>query len=164
MAVLISGEDFCLPWDIWDLRLAIDRLRPGTAPGPDGILPEMVQHLGPYMEERLLRIMNRCLEESYFPAEWKAAGLRLIPKSGESDLSIPKSYRPISLLPTLSKVLERLILSAIQTTLEAADHPRQFGSKKGCGTTDAIAKLMEEIESTEEKFAALITFDITSGL
>ena len=52
-------------------------------------------------------IINKSLEQSIFPTEWKTAKVNPIYKSGsKNDVN---NYRPISLLPTLSKIIEKWI-------------------------------------------------------
>lgn len=158
-----TGDELMEPWDIWDLRRAIGAMRGGSAPGMDNISPGMVKHMGPDMEDRVLLAMNRALDEGNFPSVWKAADLRLIPKGGGRDPSSPKSYRPISLLPVLSKVLERMILFSMWTHLENREHHRQFGSRKGRGTVDAISQLMNDVNGCREKYVAIVAIDISSA-
>jgi len=51
---------------------------------------------------------------NYFPLPWKHATVITIPKPGK-DLSSPVIHRPISLLNTMSKVLEKLLLVRLKT-------------------------------------------------
>ena len=48
---------------------------------------------------------------------WKQAKVVMLPKPGK-DLTKPTSYRPISLLPAIGKVFERIIASKLSTSLE----------------------------------------------
>lgn len=59
------------------------------------------------MKTKLLNIMNAYLRERYFPTEWKKAKITTFPKPNK-DLKWPENHRPISLLPHLSKILEKL--------------------------------------------------------
>ncbi|XP_066906581.1 retrovirus-related Pol polyprotein from type-1 retrotransposable element R1, partial [Halyomorpha halys] len=76
------GTDLCPPWDIWDLRLAVDRQRIGGAPGLDSIDAAILKNSAPYIEEELLDIFNECLDKGYFPNKWRIADLRLLYKGG----------------------------------------------------------------------------------
>jgi hypothetical protein len=65
----------------------------------------------------LTQLFNAVLLKGYFPADWKVAQIILILKPGK----LPKeftSYRPISLLPTASKVFENRLLKRINAALE----------------------------------------------
>ncbi|XP_066907644.1 uncharacterized protein [Halyomorpha halys] len=136
------GTDLCPPWDIWNLRLAVDRQRIERAPGLDSIDAGILKNSAPYIEEELLDIFNECLDKGYFPNKWRIADLRLLYKGGGKDKETPKSYRPICLLPVASKVLEHMIVQSLRPILSAASHPRQFGSTRGKGTTDALLRLL----------------------
>lgn len=56
---------------------------------------------------QLVNIINACLQHSYFPQYWKNADVIPIPKKGQN-LKHPASYRPISLLSNLAKVMEKV--------------------------------------------------------
>ena len=54
------------------------------------------------------------------------------------------TYRPISLLPALSKVMERMILARINWYAQPV-HQNSLGFKRGFGTTDAVATLLQKV-------------------
>lgn len=58
-------------------------------------------------------LFNGCRYLGHFPDDWKTGVIRVLLKSDDKDTSDPKSYRPICLLPILSKVLERLIKNSM---------------------------------------------------
>ena len=157
------GTDLCEPWDIWDLRLAIEKQKVGRAPGLDEIDAAILRNSAPQIEDELLAICNLCLDRGHFPYQWKEADLRLLYKGGGKDKEQPKAYRPICLLPVISKVLEHLIMERMKPVLRVAGHPRQFGSTKGKGTADALMQMKRDVEDAEEKYALLILFDISSA-
>ena len=69
----------------------------------------------------LTLLYNRCFQECYFPNSWKLANINPIPK-GRS------SYRPISLLPSASKVLEKLFVKHfLIPSIHSSFNPFQFG-------------------------------------
>ena len=59
-----------------------------------------------------MHIINSCIDENVFPQAWKTARISPVPKSDNPTES--KDYRPVSILPILSKVYERLVLCQIQ--------------------------------------------------
>ena len=155
--------DLCPRWDIYDLRIAVDKQKIGRAPGLDAIDAAILKSSIPYIDERLLGIYNDCLERGYFPKTWKIADLRLLYKGGNRDKQLPKSYRPICLLPVMSKVLENLIMTSLAPVLARASHPRQYGSTKGKGTADALLRVREDVELRTERYVMLMLFDISSA-
>ncbi|GFW10231.1 probable RNA-directed DNA polymerase from transposon BS [Trichonephila clavipes] len=67
---------------------------------------------------QLINIIHNILIIGHFPNSWKAAVIIPIPKPGKPP-SRPDSYRPISLLPILSKLAEKIILSRLNDHLSA---------------------------------------------
>ena len=129
-----------------EIKLLISKTKNRKAPGRDGISNLALKHLPPPAIERLTDIFNACLRISYFPAVWKQAHIRPIPKPGK-DLSLPASHRPISLLSGLGKILEKCISHRITQHLDANDlfNPNQFGFRRGHSTVHALAKLSDRI-------------------
>ena len=77
--------------------------------------------------------------------------MRMIVKSGK-DPSLPDSYRPISLLETPGKLLERIITRRLRDHLEM-EHlysPGQYDFRRGVGTTHAIAVATETLAVLEK--------------
>ena len=78
------------------------------------------------------------------PADWKHALITPIPKSNEP--TVVSNYRPISLLPILSKVLEQhvhsLLLNHLYNTCPISTS--QFGFLKGRSTTGALVSVVDD--------------------
>jgi hypothetical protein len=88
------------------------------------------------INNRLLKKLPRkaydsCFKYSYFPTAWKQTNVFPILKPGK-DPSDPKSYRPVSLLNALRKILERLLLHRLKSRV--AEHRihliEQFGFRE----------------------------------
>jgi hypothetical protein len=87
--------------------------------GPDQKNNRLLKKLPRKAIVYLTHIMNACFKYSYFPTAWKQANVIPILKPGK-DPSDPKSYRPISLLNALGKILERLLLHRLKSHI--AEH------------------------------------------
>ena len=157
------GSDLCPPWDIHDLRIAVDKQKTNRAPGIDAIDAAILRNSITYIEDRLLSIFNECLDMGYFPRRWKIADLRLLYKGGDRDKQLPNSYRPICLLPVISKVLENLMMTSLRPVFARASHPRQYGSTRGRGTADALLRVRRDVEERAERYVMLLLFDISSA-
>ena len=72
---------------------------------------EMCKRLWSAVPEYVSCMYNKCLQNCYFPNEWKKANVVLLLKSADKEKSDPSSYKPISLLPVLGKALERVIVN-----------------------------------------------------
>ncbi|GBO35047.1 Retrovirus-related Pol polyprotein from type-1 retrotransposable element R1 [Araneus ventricosus] len=75
-----------------------------------------------------------------------------------------KSYRPVTLLPTIGKVLEQILLRRLNHTLKKKNilHHNQFGFREGRSTDDAIHQLVEKIKDAKNKqlHTMVISLDI----
>lgn len=108
---------------------------------PNYLLKENRQLLVPV----LTYIFNRCLQEGTFPKVLKKSVIIPIYKNGHKNNVT--NYRPISILPSLSKILERIINSRIIKYLEANDllSENQFGFRTGKSTSDAVHELVDHL-------------------
>uniref|UniRef100_A0A1B6LBV2 Reverse transcriptase domain-containing protein n=2 Tax=Graphocephala atropunctata TaxID=36148 RepID=A0A1B6LBV2_9HEMI len=103
--------------------------------------------------------INKCLTEGYFPDELKLS--RICPVYKKGPKNIPESYRPISIIPVFSKVIEIIVHDQLISYLECNGYLNisQFGFRKGKCTTDAIDALVRQIlDSFENKASAQATF------
>lgn len=99
------------------------------------------------LAEPLTVFYNKCIAEGIFPDQLKIA--KIIPIHKKGSKTDPKNYRPISLLPVLSKIFEKNIKNRllVHLNLNKVLHLRQFGYQKNVGTGDAIYTLVEDITS-----------------
>ena len=88
-----------------EFTAALQHLKPGKAPGPDSIFPELVLHAGAALKSWLRDFLSSCLRRLKIPKIWRRALVVAIPKPGKP-VGDPKSYRPISLLCVPYKILE----------------------------------------------------------
>ena len=76
---------------------ALHYLKPGKAPGPDSICPELLIHAGPGLKFWLRGFLSSCLRQFKIPKIWRRALVVAIPKRSKP-VEDPQSYRLISLL------------------------------------------------------------------
>jgi hypothetical protein len=98
-----------------EIHTAILGLNPKKSPGYDLITSKILQELPPIGIKYLTQLFSAILLHTYFPAQWKVAQIILILKPGKPPNALP-SYRPISLLPLVSKVFEKLLLKRLKTS------------------------------------------------
>jgi uncharacterized surface protein with fasciclin (FAS1) repeats len=113
--------------------------------GPDGIPFWTLRVLAPLTASAITAIFNRSLAEGRVPQCFKVANVCPIPKSNEvRDVS---QFRPISLLPILSKTLERLVAKKwVSPHLSNVDDAKfAYLSLPGRGTTCATSFLYHNI-------------------
>ncbi|CAD6225560.1 GSCOCG00011830001-RA-CDS, partial [Cotesia congregata] len=78
------------------------------------------------------------LEEGTFPRKWKQQRLVLLPK-GKKPPDQPSSYRPLCMIDTAAKILERIIHRRIEAVVDPLLADNQYGFRKGRSTLDAIS-------------------------
>ena len=83
-------------------------INPKKAPGYDLITGKVLQEITKKCLKAITQIFNSILRLGHFPHQWKVAQIVMLPKPGKPMHAIT-SYRPISLLPLLSKVFEKRI-------------------------------------------------------
>ncbi|GBN76907.1 Retrovirus-related Pol polyprotein from type-1 retrotransposable element R1 [Araneus ventricosus] len=99
-------------FNLSEVRSALKGSKRRRAPGLDGIQYEILVAINEKSPRLLVSLLNRRLDIRHFPRPWKKAKLVLLNKPGK-DTSDPRAYRPICLLSTMSKVLDRLVAQRI---------------------------------------------------
>ena len=119
-----------------EINNEIGLLNTKNAPGIDLITPKMLKELPRKGIVFLAYLFNAILRLQFWSHKLKLAEIILIPKPGKDPKEV-KSYRPISLLPIIAKLLEKMILLRIDpdfTTSDWIPH-RQFGFRRAHSTT-----------------------------
>lgn len=146
-----------------EVRSIIKRLKNRKAPGLDEISNNLIKKLPSRGIKMLVTIFNGCLKLSYFPACWKLAKVVAIHKPGK-DASKPESYRPISLLCTLSKILERIILIRFQRHLDENEilPDEQNGFRANRSTTRQLDKLIKTAKAAlnQKQSMGIVMLDV----
>lgn len=93
----------------------------------------------------LVYFFNKCIEQNTFPDQLKVA--RVLPIYKKGSKADAKNYRPISLLPILSKIYEKLMKTRLLRHLRINNilSNKQFGYQRGVGTVDAISNIIGDV-------------------
>ena len=83
------------------------KLSTSKATGMDSIAAKVMQMAAPAVAPSLIEIFNMSIDTQQFPSEWKTAKVIPLFKSGQ--WSLLDNYRPISILPVVSKLMERIL-------------------------------------------------------
>ena len=132
-----------------EFAAALQHLKPGKAPGPDSICPELILHAGAALKSWLRDFLFSCLRRLKIPKIWRRALVVAIPKPGKP-VGDPKSYRPISLLCVPYKILERLIYARVEPLIDPLLPKEQAGFRRGKSTVDQVVLLTQNIEDSFE--------------
>jgi len=149
--------------DEQQVKNAIWRMKPARAPGLDGITAGILRKAWPIIKESITQLMNRCLEDATFPDCWKVSRLVIVPKPGKKDMTSLKSYRPISLLSTLSKALETLIIDEVERETAINHIGNQHGFVTGRSTITAMQSLYSWANESKCRHVFGVFLDITGA-
>ena len=145
-----------------EVQWFLEALDTTKANGPDGISAWMLKETALSIAPSVTKLFNLSIQSGCFPVLWKMSNVVPVPKS--NDHSNPSNYRPISLLPILSKLLEHHIHFLISEYLSLF-HPisnDQWGFQVGKSTVSALLATtytwFQQLESGGEICA--IFFDI----
>jgi len=148
------------------LNAEIQNLQTKKAPGKDLITGKMIKELPQIGKKYLLHLCNAILRVGYFPKEWKVSKITMIAKPGKNP-TLLGSYRPISLLSILSKLIEKLIIRVMAPHIdEKRIIPNyQFGFRKSHSTIEQVHRIVNEIQNTFEEgnYCSAVFLDITQA-
>ena len=126
-------------------------LKPSKAPGPDGISPHVLKLTAKTISKPLTNLFNLSLQRGIFPDIWKQANVIPIFKKG--DKSSPNINRPVSLLSSVGRVMEKCIFKHMFNYFRDYDiiYKYQSGFLPGCSTTRHLVHLYHSISEAFDK-------------
>lgn len=131
------------------------------ATGLDGIGPKLLKLSSGIITKSITYVANKCIRSGQFPNSWKQAKVNPLYKGGANDDI--NNYRPISILPTLSKLIEKFIQKHLMYYLNSFDilHKLQSGFRTGHSTETALTIMTERwLKAINEgKFVGTIMVD-----
>lgn len=146
-----------LPTDEIELEGLLLGLKNDSAPGLDKISNKLLKDIRSFIIPPLTHIFNNCIDVGVFPEVLKRSAIVPIHKKGDKDLV--SNYRPISILPSLSKLLEKILNTRLIGFLENNNllSENQFGFRKGRSANDAVLGLTEYISTNLDNNKKVIT-------
>lgn len=110
-----------------------------------GLSVSLLKNIIPQIKTPLTRIINDCFEQGLFPDKLKVATVKPIFKKGDPEKC--DNYRPISILPAVSKIFEAILRNRLVDFLEGNGflHPSQHGFRKRRSTVSAMISVLESI-------------------
>lgn len=119
--------------------------------GRDNISNKLLKQHSNFLVPPLTLIFNNCLHTGIFPSQLKSSEVRPIFKGG--DKKVISNYRPISILPAISKLLEKIINNRLTKYLEKNNllAEKQFGFRAGRSTDEAVYTLTNYISTNLDK-------------
>ena len=148
-----------------ELEKIINGLLPKSSCGFDLLTNRMLKKEKKQFSQKLAPIINESLSAGIFPNALKIA--KVIPIHKKGDKRNLNNYRPISLLPVLSKVFEKVLNKQITEHLDKFNiiDENQFGFRAGHSTEDAILKFIDRIEKEllTKKHVVSIYIDVSKA-
>lgn len=139
-------EDFKLtPTNNDEVTKIMRDIRKQSSSGVDGLSLKVFKHLPDAAITALADCINKSFTSGVFPDCLKLAIIIPIFKGGNSE--DPSAYRPIALLTTLSKIIEKIVKVRLVEYLRLSGilAPEQFGFREGKGCGDAIFSFLERL-------------------
>ena len=133
-----------------EVMTAIDNLENKNSSGHDGISNKILKFIKFEISNSLALIINQMITTGIFPESFKTSKIVPFFKKGES--SLLTNYRPISLLPTISKIFERIIHDQMYTYLNGNNllAEQQYGFRKLHSTEYAAVNLIDHVAKQME--------------
>lgn len=140
-----SSSFVLLDTDPQEVSSILSNLDNSSSTGWDNISTKFLKSNRQSLVPILTHIYNICFSKGVFPNAFKLAIVHPIFKSGNKDEI--SNYRPISVLTTLSKILEKLLNSRLKNYLNEKNilSDFQFGFRNGRSTEDAVLALTDKI-------------------
>ena len=136
------------------------------APGYDLITGRIMKELPRRGIVKLTHLINAAFRLHYVPMQWKVAEVIMIPKPGKPP-NDKTSYRPISLLPMISKIFEKLLLRRLRPIIEERNlvPNHQFGFRNKHSTIDQVHRITNILEKAleEKRICSTIFLDVAQA-
>ena len=124
-----------------EVEILLTSLDTNKATGSDEIPARLLKETASIIVPSICKLFNKSLEQGTVPQDWKLANV--VPVYKKCDKEHTENYRPISLLPIISKVFERSIFMNIRRQFSRAIHDHQHGFLQG---KSCVTNLLEALE------------------
>lgn len=155
----VNESMFVTPIDIKEVITVTLSIKSKSSTGHDDISNNLVKKIIANIARPLTHIFNQSFVTGIFPDTYKLA--KVIPLFKSGNKHDPNNYRPISLLPSFSKILEKLMHKRLIKFITKHDliYPEQYGFLRGRSTEHAMLDIIYRItEAIENKKLTLGIF------
>ena len=133
------------PTDEDEVKQIIFSLKSKKSCGKDGISNIFLKSISEHILKPLTKIINKSIESGIVPEGMKLA--KIVPSYKSKDPTLFSNYRPISLLPSISKIFEKVIYKRLYSyvTINNILYESQYGFRSGHSTTYAVSEFVTDI-------------------
>jgi ribonuclease HI len=158
-----------LEWDwitLKEVHEATQDTLAGKAPGKDGLPAEVYKATLDSLAPLLRHLFNTSLRLGYMPSEWLRAVVLMLPKPARPDYEDPAAFRPISLLPVIAKILDRIMSTRVSGLLEyyhlLPDGIYGFRARRSApqGVAAALRSAQARRLSPTDRYVAILKTDV----
>ena len=118
------------------------------ATGRDRVSVKIIKVAAKIISPSLAKLCNRCFATATFARMWKTA--EVIPLFKGGDKTNVDNYRPISILPVISKIIERLVHNSLMIELEERNliYHLQSGFRRNYTTEIVLIKIVDQLHAS----------------
>lgn len=161
----VENSMFLQPTNPKEIKDLLTNLKMKHSSGVDELPPMLLKKCADELTLPLVYLINQSFNEGTFPDLLKVSIIKPIHKKGNK--TCPSQYRPIALLPAISKVFERAMTNRLNSFLEKykilGDH--QYGFRKNRSTILAVYNYVQQVLNylNDKKYAVGILLDMTKA-
>ena len=139
------------------------KLKPNKATGCDLIPPRAVKESAAALCNPFSALFNFVIDTAKVPQQWKLG--EIVPVHKKECTLTKTNYRPLTILPALSKVFERLVHTRMSPHFEEIYHKYVFAYRKLHGCDTALLSLTEQWKKDldDHKIIGLVSMDLTKA-
>ena len=128
-----------------DIMKITKEIAPKTSCGHDNLSTKLLKQVAPYISLTLALILNQSLNTGIFPDKLKIA--KIVPLFKKGDEHVFDNYRPISLLPSISKIFEKVVCKQLYQYFvdNKLFYDSQYGFRKGHSTEMASLEFTDRV-------------------
>ena len=161
--VLIGNEFTFKDMSSLDLEREILKLDPKKANLQDDIRTKILIKTYDIISNYLSEYYNKAKQEHKYPTSLKMADV--IPNHKKNEKTLAENYRPVSLIPVVSKLFERNMYTEIINFIENSLSPFLFGFRKGHSTEQCLVVMLEAWKKAldDKEYAGAILTDLSKA-
>ena len=147
------------PTDSYEVSKILKAMQAKKSTGHDGISTKILKSILEGITEPIAKIINSSLSEGIVPDQMKVA--KVVPIFKSKDKQLLNNYRPISLLPSISKILEKVVHKRLYSyfTLHDLFYDSQYGFRPKHSTINAVTEFTHDtLVSFEQQESTLAVY------